>query len=540
VGGKVIPRDGSGPWIELIGSAGGPKELRGLFDQLLKGEFVEPASLRVFAALGEAARLRGVRPDGDLGTFGPMLKANNEKVRIAALQLAGTWKLARFTPQMLQAAGDANVSAPVRAAAFAALRDVGGPGVVKDLQKLASETKAPTVRREAVVALAGINLNTALPLVLATLKETTQDAEAATLWRSLLGIKGAAAKLANELPNSGIPASTAKAGLRPAREGNQNPALVQVLLQLAGLTVSDKQLTPAELQAIAKDALAKGDAARGETIYRRAELACMTCHAIGGAGGKVGPDMTSIGASAPADYLVEALLYPNAKIKEGYHSVLITTKDEMEFSGIVVRETDNEVVLRNAANQEVSVAKQNIAQRRNGASLMPSGLVDALLPEERLDLIKFLSMLGRPGDYDAAKGGAARFWRTYTIVSQNQHIGTEPVVKGDFSLKDWTPVYSRVNGDLTKADLEATKAWARNTRGFFAATQFSAAKAGPVTLNVSGPIMGAWLNGKPLKAGATLSGDAQQGVNTLVIQLNEENVPESVRVASGEVSFLNN
>jgi putative heme-binding domain-containing protein len=315
---------------------------------------------------------------------------------------------------------------------------------------------------------------------------------------------------------------------------------VQALMQLAGLTVSDKQLTPAELQAIAKDALAKGDAARGEDIYRRAELACLTCHAIGGAGGKVGPDMTSIGASAPADYLVEALLYPNAKIKEGYHSVLITTKDEMEFSGIVVRETDNEVVLRNAANQEVSVAKKNIAKRQNGGSLMPSGLVDALLPEERLDLIKFLSMLGRPGDYDAAKGGAARFWRTYTIISQNQHIGTEPVVRGDFSLKDWMPVISRVNGTLTKADLEAALTWARNTRGFFAATQFESAKAGAVKVSVAGRITGAWLDGKPAKPGATLTLDAKQGVNTLVVQIDEANLPDSVRVASGDVGFLTN
>lgn len=540
IAGKTLPRDGSGPWIELIGSAGGPKELRQLFDQLIAGQFVEPASLRVFAALGDAARLRGVRPDGELATFGPMLRTNGDKVRIAALQLAGTWKLAKFTPQMIQAASDGKSSTAVRAAAFAALRDIGGPGVVNDLKKLANAAPTPEIRREAVVAFAGLNFNFALPEIIATLKETTNDAEAGALWRALLGIKGAAAKLATELPKSGLPAATAKAGLRPAREGNQNPALVQALMQLAGLTVSDKQLTPAELQALAKEALAKGDAARGENIYRRAELACLTCHAIGGAGGKVGPDMTSIGASAPADYLVEALLYPNAKIKEGYHSVLITTKDEMEFSGIVVNEADNEIILRNAANQEVSVAKKNIASRKNGASLMPSGLVDALLPEERLDLIKFLSMLGKPGDYDAAKGGAARFWRTYTITSPNQHLGTEPVVRGDFSLKDWMPVTSRVNGALSKADLETALSWAKNTRGFFAATQFNAAKAGTVKASVTGRITGAWLNGKPVKPGGTLSFDVKQGVNTLVVQVDEAKLPEALRVASNEVSFLTN
>jgi putative heme-binding domain-containing protein len=538
--GKTLPRDGSGPWIELIGSAGGPKELRQLFDQLLAGQFVEPAALRVFAALGDAARLRGVKPEGDLATFGPMLRANNEKVRIAALQLAGTWKLARFTPPMLQAAGDPKSSAAVRAAAFAALRDIGGPGVVNDLKKLVNTAPTAEIRREAVVALAGLNFNLALPEVLATLKQTTNEAEAAALWRALLGIRGAAARLATELPTSGLPAATARAGLRPAREGNQNPALVQALMQLAGLTVSDQQLTPAELQALAQEALARGDAVRGENIYRRPELGCITCHAIGGAGGKVGPDMTSIGASAPADYLVEALLYPNAKIKEGYHSVLITTKDEMEFSGIVVKETDNELILRNAANQEVSVARNNIASRRNGASLMPAGLVDALLPEERLDLIKFLSLLGKPGEYDASRGGVARLWRAYTVVSRNQHRGVEPVVRGDFSLPDWEPLLARVNGALTRADLAAALGAAANTRGFFVATQFEAARAGTVTLRVEGAITGAWLNGKPLPPGAQLTGPAQPGVNTLVLQLDEVKLPETLRVAAADVSFLVN
>jgi putative heme-binding domain-containing protein len=56
------------------------------------------------------------------------------------------------------------------------------------------------------------------------------------------------------------------------------------------------------------------------------DMACVTCHAIGGVGGKVGPDYTSIGGSAPVDYLVESMLFPNRKIKEGYHSVLIETR----------------------------------------------------------------------------------------------------------------------------------------------------------------------------------------------------------------------
>ena len=59
----------------------------------------------------------------------------------------------------------------------------------------------------------------------------------------------------------------------------------------------------------------EGDPFSGEKVYRRQALACTVCHAIGGAGGKVGPDFTSIGASAQPDYLIESILYPNRKIK---------------------------------------------------------------------------------------------------------------------------------------------------------------------------------------------------------------------------------
>jgi len=39
------------------------------------------------------------------------------------------------------------------------------------------------------------------------------------------------------------------------------------------------------------------------------------------------------------DYLVESIFYPNRKIKEGYHAVVLETQDGQELSGILVRET---------------------------------------------------------------------------------------------------------------------------------------------------------------------------------------------------------
>src|SRR5207244_2108743 len=133
------------------------------------------------------------------------------------------------------------------------------------------------------------------------------------------------------------------------------------------------------------------DAVRGEKIFRRAQVSCASCHAIGGVGGKVGPDLTSIGASSPLDYLIESVFYPNAKIKDGYHSYLIETDDDTDVSGILVRENNDELVLRNASNNEISIPKNKIKKKTQGGSLMPSGLLDALNHQEKLDLFRFLA-----------------------------------------------------------------------------------------------------------------------------------------------------
>ena len=61
-----IPLDGTGPWIELLGQAGGAKELRGLLDKLAAAQLPPDAEPRALAALADAARLRNARPEGEL------------------------------------------------------------------------------------------------------------------------------------------------------------------------------------------------------------------------------------------------------------------------------------------------------------------------------------------------------------------------------------------------------------------------------------------------------------------------------------------
>jgi putative heme-binding domain-containing protein len=308
-------------------------------------------------------------------------------------------------------------------------------------------------------------------------------------------------------------------------------------MQIAGVTSTTEVLSNAELIALATESMERGDAARGERIYRQPQLACVACHAIGGVGGRIGPDRTSIGASAPADYLLESLLYPQAKTKEGYHAVALTTNDGREHSGVIVRENEREIILRGADNQLVTLAPRNVTQRTDFGSLMPAGLVDSLSPAELRDLVRFLSQLGRPGDFDAARGGVARLWRSYVANPVNQPIGMEPVVRGDFTLADWRLLPSLTDGSVDRGllqDILRAEDWARE---FYVATAFNSSKAGRVTFRLQGSALRAWLNGRSIPVSDAFSAELPAGDHVLVFELDKRALPEKWSLRSDDVSF---
>jgi hypothetical protein len=96
--------------------------------------------------------------------------------------------------------------------------------------------------------------------------------------------------------------------------------------------------------------------------------------------------------------------------------VNILTVDGLVLTGIIVGSDNNEVILRDARNKLVRIPKDDIEFQKPGKSLMPEGLVDRLTQQEQVDLIKFLTQLGRPGNYDASKGGVARVYEVFTGI----------------------------------------------------------------------------------------------------------------------------
>jgi putative heme-binding domain-containing protein len=523
------PIDGSGQMIELIGQAGGPSELRKLYDRLLEGMDAE-ATRRTLGSLEKAGRVRGIKPSGDLGSL-KTSGLGNDDLNAAAIRLAGAWKLTSRSKELIALANDRNPV--IREAAFASLRDIGGKEVIDAVRRILETETDPAVLPQAAIVLASLDLSGAAPQVVKVIGRMSSETNALALWRSLLAIKGAGSAIARSLPQTGLPEVVARSGLRAAREGGRSePELVLALARSSGLPEESQSLTEAELKQIAAK-IKNGEADRGELVYRRKELGCITCHAIGGAGGRVGPDMSALGASAPLDYIVESVFAPNKKVKEGFHSVQVQTKDGQEISGILVRETTQEMILRDATNKEISVPKKNIASSKIGGSIMPAGLVDALTEAERTDLLRFLSELGKPGPYDASKSSVARVWRI------NPGLGKtgEEILKSDFKAEPWRVVYATVDGSLLKNEM--LEELGTNREVFYAAAQFQTAKPGSVRLRLDGVNSPkAWLDGKPVGGQEEITSDLAAGSHTLVVKLDPAQLPGRIRLQSAEAAFL--
>ena len=541
-----LPKDGSGPWIDLIAKAGSREHLDQLLARIVDDELTETGMLKALNAFGEAERLRQLSPSRDKAKISGLFGHSNAGIRAAALRLAGQWKLKEFVNELLAVAGKSETPAPVRNAAFQSLRELGGEAAVMGLAELAAQDHQIATRREAVKALSSLDLAKGVPLAIEVLSAIEKEDAALELWRSLLSNKGAAPAFTQALPRSGLPEPMVKAGLRAAREGGRNePNLVLALARNIDEQTEAANLSPEELKNLLASIREKGDPARGELVYRRQELACVSCHAIGGVGGKVGPDLTSIGASAPPDYLVESMLFPNRKVKEGYHAIMLETKDEMEFSGVLVRETDEQLVIRDASNREVAVPKNNVANRRIGGSLMPMGLIDSLGAQEQLDLYRFLAELGKPGPFDASKGNVARVWqvipRTLDVAQfpDSKVIAMEKTTTVDHN--EWQPMMTLVNGKLHRSHFEKLlkSVHYRDPDAVYARTRFEVAQSGPVRIQLP-PLEKAivWIDGNPVEPATELNLRLNSGRHTLAIKLDAKHLPEHLSAATSDGTFL--
>lgn len=533
-----IPSDGSGAWIELIGKVGGPTELDALYGQALERKFSDEATVRAFRALANAQRLRRVRPTAKLSELGEWLQADEQTVVTSAIELAEAWRMRGLLPVLMTVVSSQDSAEQIRVRAATTLGVMGNKSMVSRMLELA-DSSSDTLKRTLLLSALKLDAGQAVGPLMKIQSELSNESESLQLWRAMLSVKGTGRTVASSLGQQSLPPQVLMAGIRATKDaGRKEPELQEALNAQMGGTETTT-LTAAELQQIASQAV-NGDPSNGELVYRRQDLACITCHAIGGVGGKVGPDMTSIGASAPIDYLVESIFQPNAKIKEGYHSVVVVTEDDQVLTGIEAESTTEELVLRTADGKTVRIPQSDVLAKKPGKSLMPLGVVDRLSRKEQIDLITFLSRLGKPGQFDASKVGVARSFKVFAGTHRKEQQYGEQIATGKVQ-DGWKLLNSRVNGDVPKREIEELTKPPFNISlvNVYMQATFEAASAGKVNLKTATDTA-IWVDGKPVTSAGEgeFSAELSAGRHTVIVRMDARGLPETFRLESDDVTFL--
>ena len=142
-----------------------------------------------------------------------------------------------------------------------------------------------------------------------------------------------------------------------------------------------------------KEALYGGSNWPGAKIFKNNSAAqCVRCHALDGAGGKVGPPLDNIANILSREEILQSLIEPGSRLAPGYGSVVLTLKDGQVVSGILAAENKEEIILRTSDAEPLEIAVSRIKKRDNMPSAMPPvGMV--LSKRELRDLVEFLSNL---------------------------------------------------------------------------------------------------------------------------------------------------
>ena len=150
-----------------------------------------------------------------------------------------------------------------------------------------------------------------------------------------------------------------------------------------------------------------GDRAKGEHIFFT-KGQCAQCHMVRGGGGRLGPDLTRVGAARSVAYLTESIREPDRELSLGmtdpnnhyvipmeYETVTVTTSDGRRIIGVAKNEDAFSIQLLGQDDELHLFLKKNLSdlvhERR---SLMPAYTEQMMSAGELQDLLAYLTNLG--------------------------------------------------------------------------------------------------------------------------------------------------
>lgn len=432
-----------------------------LADAILRGDF---SSGNRAAALGEllvAAQAKRIvaAVDIDLATrrLAEARRAGDSDMIVRIAGLAALWNIEEMTAAMRETARDPATPGPGVDAALEAIVASTSPSAGDTRGQFVRDDLPSNVRLRFARAVAKVSPPQAAQAIANAIRGgvAPQDGEqlvraANAVLANEAGIQQLTRNLQDMVPES----NTSKLLLRALFANNiTTGALVEKLSAAAGIGDASQPMTPEQQKTLVRRIDAQGDPHRGQAIYRRKELNCIGCHAISGAGGNVGPDLSGVGVTSPTEYLLESIVVPSAVIKEAYLTLQVLTSDGVVVRGVKVDRDDQRLILRDENGREIVIPEDEIEQEAEGKSLMPEGLHHLLTEDELVDLVAFLAALGKPGDFAVNSRPTINRFRVLTNEKLIDDLVAMPEGKmegelGKTPADAWQSAYALVDGTL--------------------------------------------------------------------------------------------
>ena len=121
---------------------------------------------------------------------------------------------------------------------------------------------------------------------------------------------------------------------------------------------------------------------------------CATCHRVGGSGGRLGPDLSRVGAARSRAALMREIRTPSEWMPPAYETVTLVTKDGQRIRGIKKNEDVFSIQVMDTRERIQGYLKSNLQEViYEKTSLMPAYGPERLNDSDLNDLLGYLSTL---------------------------------------------------------------------------------------------------------------------------------------------------
>ncbi len=171
---------------------------------------------------------------------------------------------------------------------------------------------------------------------------------------------------------------------------------------------------------------------------------------------------------------------------------------------------------------------------------MPDGLADQLTRQEFVDLVRFLSELGKVGPYAPNKARFIRRWQVIEPTKENIFLiqrARAAVAVETPDLFAWSSAYSKASGEFPLDSLPKLVVWQGSEPFGLVRAQLDVTTGGPVKLKFNSAAgLTLWVGTTPVDVKDEILLDVKPGLQTLTFAVDLNKRKDGLRVELEDVA----